>query len=135
MPETTAKTPAKPRHSVAPAEATAIAVAPPCVMVICGATGDLTRRKLIPALYNLAHAKHLSSNFAIVGFAFDKFTLEAYREELTKDIQQFAGAPIDRELWDWFLQRIYYIHGDFRDAAVYQQLKELVLQADREQHC
>jgi glucose-6-phosphate 1-dehydrogenase len=135
MPETTAKSAAKPRHGAAPAAVGAVGVAPPCVMVICGATGDLTRRKLIPALYNLAHAKHLPSNFAIVGFAFDKFTLEAYKEQLTKDIQEFAGEPVDRELWDWFLKRIYYIHGDFREPAVYQQLKELVLQADREHHC
>jgi glucose-6-phosphate 1-dehydrogenase len=135
MPDKIAKAPAKPKPTPAPVEQPAVAVAPPCVMVICGATGDLTRRKLIPALYNLAHAKHLSPNFAIVGFAFDKYTLEAYREELTKDIQQFAAEPIDKELWDWFLKRIYYVHGDFRDAAVYQQLKELIVQADREHHC
>src|SRR6202011_81998 len=65
----------------------AAAMAPPCVMVICGATGDLTRRKLIPALYNLAHAKHLSTNFAIVGFAWDDLTPEVYKEQLTKDLQ------------------------------------------------
>src|SRR5437763_1607505 len=101
MPDKTVKVPAKPKAHVEPAERPGVAVAPPCVMVICGATGDLTRRKLIPALYNLAHAKHLSSNFAIVGFAYDNYTTEAFRQELTKDIQTFCGEPIDAELWDW----------------------------------
>jgi glucose-6-phosphate 1-dehydrogenase len=136
MPDQTTKAPPKTafRPHSEPADRPAVAIAPPCVMVICGATGDLTRRKLIPALYNLAHAKHLSSNFAIVGFAFDNYTPEAYREHLTKDLQSFATEPLDPELWNWFLQRIYYIHGDFRDPAVYQQVKEVVLQADREHH-
>src|SRR5436305_3159371 len=110
-----------------PAERPAIAVAPPCVMVICGATGDLTRRKLIPALYNLAQQKHLSTNFAIVGFAYDKLTTEAYHEQLTKDLKTFCGETVDVALWNWFLKRIYYLSGDFRDAGAYQQLKELVV--------
>src|SRR3954468_4462350 len=104
MPE---KTPHPPSVEVAPGDRPAVVMSPPCVMVICGATGDLTRRKLIPALYNLAHSKHLSANFAIVGFAYDNFTTEAYRQELTKDLEAFAGEPIDAELWGWFLQRIY----------------------------
>ncbi len=111
------------------------AVAPPGVMVICGATGDLTRRKLIPALYNLARQKHLSPNFAVVGFAFDKLEPEAFRAELAKDLQTHAGEPIDPELWNWFHERIEFLQGDFRDPAAYQKLKELILKADQEHHC
>jgi glucose-6-phosphate 1-dehydrogenase len=103
-------------------------------MVICGATGDLTRRKLIPALYNLARAKHLSPNFAIVGMAREEYTTEVYRELLTKDIATFLGEPVDAALWDWFLKRIYYTYGDFRDPACYQQLKGLIAEADKAHH-
>src|SRR6516162_9207583 len=130
MPEKTTKAP--PRPPAEPAEHSAVSVAPPCVMVICGATGDLTRRKLIPALYNLAREKHLSPNFAIVGFAYDDLKPEVFREQLSKDIETFAGQAVDPELWDWFLKRIYYLHGDFRKAEHYQQLKELVEKADKE---
>jgi glucose-6-phosphate 1-dehydrogenase len=127
---------AKPAHQPAPgpAERSPIAVAPPCVMVICGATGDLTRRKLFPSLYNLARSKHLCANFAIIGFAFDKLSPEEYRAQLTKDMAEFAGEPIDKELWDWFLKRIYYLYGDFRDPTCYQKLSEIITQADREHH-
>jgi glucose-6-phosphate 1-dehydrogenase len=133
----TVKSPARStaKISTESAERPEVAVAPPCVMVICGATGDLTRRKLIPALYNLAHAKHLSSHFAIVGFAFDDYTPEAYREHLTKDLHEFAAEPLDQDLWKWFLDRISYVHGDFRDPAVYQQLRDTILQADKDHHC
>jgi glucose-6-phosphate 1-dehydrogenase len=126
--------PDKSPKAAKPDPTAAASATPPCVMVICGATGDLTRRKLIPALYNLARAKHLSPNFAIVGFAFEKFTTEVYRDQLTKDLQTFAGEPIDAELWAWFLKRIYYLQGDFRDPASYQKLNELVTQADRDNH-
>jgi glucose-6-phosphate 1-dehydrogenase len=131
------KTPQQPRSKAAPAELAepaAVGGDPPCLMVICGATGDLTRRKLIPALYNLAREKHLSHNFAIIGFAYDKQTVEAYRQQLTKDMETFAGTPLDAELWDWFLKRIYYLAGDFRDASVYEQLKELIAKTETEHH-
>jgi len=110
------------------------AVPQPCTIVIFGATGDLTHRKLIPALYNLAHEKHLSPNFAIVGFAREDYTPEFYREQLTKDLPEFLGEPLDADLWDWFLKRIYYLSGDFRDPACYQKLKEMIAKADAEHH-
>ena len=82
-------------------------------MVIFGASGDLTKRKLIPALCNLAQGKLLSPQFAVIGFSYDSLTSEAFREQLSKDIQEFAPEPVDRKLWDWFLERIYYVQGDF----------------------
>src|ERR1043166_1864705 len=131
VPGAPAKPPEPSKHAE-PADQPVVAVAPPCIMVICGATGDLTRRKLIPALYNLAREKHLSQNFAIVGFAFDDVTPEAIRDQLSKDMETFAGQPIDPELWQWFLKRIYYLRGDFRKPEHYQQLKELIEKADKE---
>jgi glucose-6-phosphate 1-dehydrogenase len=96
--------------------------AAPCVMVIFGATGDLTRRKLIPALYNLAARHLLAKEFAIVGCAFNSLTTDQFREHLTAGMREFVTEPLDEELWNWFLQRIYFISGDFQDAATYQQL-------------
>jgi glucose-6-phosphate 1-dehydrogenase len=61
--------------------------ASPCVMVIFGASGDLTKRKLIPALCNLGKDKLLSQQFAVIGFSYDSITTEAFRAQLSKDIK------------------------------------------------
>ena len=106
-----------------------------CVMVIFGATGDLTRRKLIPALYNLASGKLLSSEFAIVGCASNELTTDQFREQLNAEIRKFATREIDNELWNWFLQRIYFISGDFQDAKTYQRLRELIIKTDQTHGC
>jgi glucose-6-phosphate 1-dehydrogenase len=103
----------------------------PCVMVIFGASGDLTKRKLIPALYNLAQEGLLSQQFAIVGFAFDSFTTESFREHLNEDIKQFESHPLDPKLWQWLLDRIYYVQGDFKDSGAYQRLKDQIAQAEQ----
>ena len=95
----------------------------PCVMVIFGASGDLTKRKLIPALINLAQEGLLSQQFAIVGFAFDQMNTESFRALLSEEIKKFEDHPVDEKLWQWFLDRIYYVQGDFKDPAAYQRLK------------
>ena len=87
--------------------------ASPCVMVIFGATGDLTKRTLIPALYNLAQDDQLPKRFAIVGFAGNDQTAESFRKTLTEEIAKFAASPVDPKLWAWFNERIYYVKGDF----------------------
>jgi glucose-6-phosphate 1-dehydrogenase len=97
--------------------------ASPCVMVIFGASGDLTKRKLIPALCNLANGRLLSPQFAVIGFSYDSLTTEAFRAQLSKDLKEFAPEPVDNKLWDWFLERIYYVQGDFQDSAAYEKLK------------
>ncbi len=102
--------------------------AAPCVMVIFGATGDLTRRKLIPALYNLASRKLLSTDFAIIGCAFNSLTTEQFREQLTEGMNEFATEPVDTQLWKWFLERIYFVSGDFQTSATYEQLRDLLTQ-------
>src|ERR1700675_3871743 len=97
--------------------------ASPCVMVIFGASGDLTKRKLIPALCNLAKSHLLSPQFAVIGFSYDSITTEAFRWAPTKDVKEFATEPGDTKLWDWFLERIYYVQGDFQDSAAYEKLR------------
>src|SRR5712672_1220146 len=87
----------------------------PCVMVVFGASGDLTKRKLIPALYNLAKDNLLSPNFALVGFARNEFTTDEFRERLSEEIKLYATSNVDPELWKWFAERIYYMSGEFSD--------------------
>ncbi len=107
-------------------------VADPCVMVIFGFSGDLTRRKLIPALYNLASQGLLSREFAIVGLGRSAMSTDDARKKMTEDFKQFASGPIDSDLWDWFVRRIYYISGDFDNPDTYAQLKDTVAKADQE---
>jgi glucose-6-phosphate 1-dehydrogenase len=97
--------------------------ADPCVMVIFGAAGDLTGRKLLPALYNLAKAELLSREFAVVGVSHGAMSTEAFRQKVAEDIKHYAGGNADPDIIEWFLRRIYYIPGDFGDANIYQQLK------------
>ena len=82
-------------------------VGDPCVMVIFGASGDLTKRKLIPALYNLAREDLLSQEFAVVGLARSGMSSEAFREKLTGEMKDFATGPFDLDLWQRFVQRLY----------------------------
>jgi glucose-6-phosphate 1-dehydrogenase len=104
----------------------------PCVMVIFGATGDLTKRKLIPSLYNLASQKLLVKELAIVGFGIDNHTTDSFRDYINKDVKTFATGEVDPELWNFFLQHVYYVQGDFKDAAAYQRLNEMLQQVSKE---
>jgi len=105
--------------------------ADPCVMVIFGATGDLTKRKLLPALYNLEKAHLLSHDFAIVGMARRELSTEAFRRQLDEEIEKFATASIEPDLWGWLSQRIYYLSGDSQDVKAYQKLKDLLAQVSQ----
>src|ERR1700685_857006 len=87
--------------------------ADPCVMVIFGAGGDLTKRKLIPALCNLVAAKLLPEQFAVIGFSGNDYTTESFRAQLSEDIKQFASCEVTPELWKWFVERLHYVKGDF----------------------
>jgi glucose-6-phosphate 1-dehydrogenase len=107
-------------------------VADPCIMVIFGAAGDLTRRKLIPALYNLAKAELLSREFAILGIAHTPMSDDEFRKKLSEDIRNYAGSEIDSDIWEWFTQRLYYVKGDFEDQSIYSQLKATLEKLDQE---
>jgi glucose-6-phosphate 1-dehydrogenase len=107
-------------------------VGDPCVMVIFGASGDLTKRKLIPALYNLARDRLLSEEFAVVGFARSGMSNEAFRDKLTREMKEFATGPFDLDLWQRFVQRLYYLSGDIQDDNAFQQLQGQLAGIDRE---
>ena len=104
----------------------------PCIMVIFGAAGDLTRRKLLPALYNLARAQLLSREFAIVGVAHNAMSTEDFRKKLSDDIRHYAGSEIDTDVWEWFQRRIYYVTAEFDDKNLYPQLKTTLEKVDKD---
>ena len=108
-------------------------VADPCVMVIFGYSGDLTRRKLIPALYNLASQQLLSKEFAVIGVGRTPMSDEDARKKLTEDFKKFATGPIDAKLWDSFVARVHYLSGDFDNPATYDVLKNKLAEVDSAQ--
>ena len=99
--------------------------APPCVIVIFGASGDLTHRKLIPALFDLFRAGLLSKQFAVLGFSRSNLTNEDFRRTAHEGLQSYSpGAPISDETWAQFSACLHYTPGQFDDPASYQLLRE-----------
>src|SRR5205809_8097199 len=88
----------------------------PCSIVIFGASGDLTARKLIPAFYHLFKEKQMPADFRIIGFARREKTADSFRAELRQALDQFSRTkPVDDALWQQFSQRILYCQGDITD--------------------
>lgn len=101
--------------------------AEPCTVVIFGASGDLTSRKLIPALYHLTLEKLMPQPFRIVGFARREKNDEAWRTELREAMNKFSRTqPVQEDVWNAFAASIHYCQADMSDAAGYQRLKALV---------
>src|SRR4051812_39615160 len=101
----------------------------PCVMVLFGASGDLTKRKLVPALFNLVKAKLLPRNFAVVGVAFDDLSRDQFRDQVTGFL---PAEDRDSEDWKWFTERLFYQHGEFGDPATYSILTTQLAAEDKE---
>jgi len=101
------------------------------VIVIFGASGDLTQRKLVPALYNLSCAELLSPAVQVVGVAINDLTDTAFRDRLYRGIVEHGGIqPGLRGRWPRFAERICYLEGDFNDPDAYRQLGERLRQLD-----
>ncbi len=99
----------------------------PCTIVIFGASGDLTARKLIPAFYHLCKDKQMPSDFRIIGFARREKTDASWRDELRADLDQFSRTkPVDEQVWQTFARNLFYCRGDLTDAAAYKKLEELL---------
>jgi glucose-6-phosphate 1-dehydrogenase len=109
-------------------------VADRCIMVIFGASGDLTTRKLLPALYNLLRNKLLPQEFAIIGFAKDELSEDQFRQNARKALTEYAGAPDNCDLCNWLADRSYYIKGDFKNPADFVTLKDKIAELDAEKH-
>ena len=100
-----------------------------CVMVIFGASGDLAKRKLVPALYNLARDKLLSQQFAVVGLATRDYTTETFRVHLDEAMEAHEAGSTGSVLWAWLRQRLYYVSGSLEDPASYQKLQAKIGEA------
>ncbi|HET6372415.1 MAG TPA: glucose-6-phosphate dehydrogenase [Candidatus Polarisedimenticolia bacterium] len=111
--------------------------AEPCAMVIFGATGDLTRRKLVPALYNVARDRLLPSGFSVVGFARREWSHQQFRDEMLAGVNEHSrSGQVNKEIWDDFAQGISYVPGEFADADAYARLAAHLkgLESDRGTH-
>lgn len=107
--------------------------ADPCVIVIFGATGDLTSRKLFPALYNLAVDGQLPENFACIAFARRDKSDKEFRDEMYQGVSKFSrNKPIDEALWKKFEEKIFYHRSDFHEDEGYQGLKKRLGQFDQQ---
>jgi glucose-6-phosphate 1-dehydrogenase len=105
----------------------------PCTMVICGATGDLTERKLGPALYNLLLGGFLPPEFTVVGFARRQMTDDEFRDHLRDGVDRYSrNRPIKESIWDSFGQGIVYHQGDFDDPAAWHELRGVLDRIDRD---
>jgi glucose-6-phosphate 1-dehydrogenase len=105
----------------------------PCIMVIFGATGDLTRRKLIPALYNLALEQPLPAEFTVVGAARRPFSDEAFREQSLEAINAFSRRrPVNTAVWDTFSRGLFYAQTQLDDPEAYQELSRMLDRLDQE---
>jgi len=96
----------------------------PTTLVIFGASGDLTRRKLLPAIYNLSRRARLPAQFAVIGVARSQMDDEAFRTQFRDSLKEFAGVDAGAsELAQSLASRLYYLAGETDDAGVYQRLQ------------
>jgi glucose-6-phosphate 1-dehydrogenase len=99
----------------------------PCTIVIFGASGDLTIRKLVPALFHLHLEKQLPNPFRIIGFARREKTDASFREELKAGLLQFSRTKsVAPEVWDDFAANVFYCQGEFSDASAYLKLDAML---------
>ena len=115
----------------------AVAV-PPCAMVIFGAAGDLTKRLVTPALYNLVNAKRLPDKFQLVGVDLAAKTAEEWRKGLTDSMNElitqdgeFQADHIDQTAWRWLTDRMTYLQGDLTDPAAFGRIREHLAELDK----
>lgn len=106
--------------------------AEPCTFVIFGVTGDLTHRKLLPALYNLALDRLLPNGFSIVGFARRPYSDQQFIDEAQKSVAEFSRRkPLDPTVWNSMVRGMHYVEGDFADEKAYEKLATLLGELDR----
>ena len=107
----------------------------PCILVLFGASGDLTKRLLIPALYNLACDELLPERFAILGVGRTEWTTEFFREKLTEDIRSFqTRQKFDENVWNQFIKQMHYTYGPLEDLETYKKVSQFLETLGSELH-
>lgn len=102
----------------------------PTTVVIFGASGDLTQRKLIPALYNNYFKNRLPEGTKIVGFARSSYTDESFRERMRKGIQKYSPKTFDSGIWESFVSRLHYFQGDLSSAEEFERLQAYLIKLE-----
>jgi glucose-6-phosphate 1-dehydrogenase len=106
--------------------------APPCVLVIFGASGDLAKRKLIPAVYNLAASGFLPEEFAVLGVSRSELSADEFRRKMSEDLPSFETGTLDPQRVEWLTSRLSYLAGDFDQPETYERLRAALSAVDEQ---
>ena len=107
-------------------------IAGPSGLIIFGVTGDLSRKKLMPAVYDLANRGLLPPGFALVGFARRDWETQDFEKVVYEAVKQYARTPFDEDVWKQLAQGIRFVQGEFDDDAAFLKLKETIEELDRD---
>ena len=108
--------------------------ADPCVLVIFGGAGDLAKRLLVPALYNLRQARLLPDQFAVIGISRAEKDDETFRRDLGISLRKFGDCKVAQDDWNWLAPRISYLQGDFDNPATYKNLAQFLAAIEARYH-
>ena len=108
---------------------------PECTVVIFGANGDLTKRKLMPALYRLMYERRLAPGFAVIGVSRTAMTDDQFRETMRESAHKYLeDSPFDEDVWAGFCQGLSYMAGDINDPAFYARLAARLGEIEQARH-
>jgi glucose-6-phosphate 1-dehydrogenase len=108
---------------------------PPCAVVIFGASGDLSKRKLLPSLYRLFYEGRISQNFAIVGSSRTAMSDDQFRDRMKESVSRFLEeAPFDQDVWNSFAQCLFYVPGDLSVPSSYDDLRSKLDEVEQSHH-
>src|SRR5882762_4894773 len=108
-------------------------VAGPCVMVMFGVTGDLARKKLMPAVYDLANRGLLPPGFSLIGFARRDWEDEDFAQVVHDSVKEHARTPFREEVWQQLAKGMRFVQGEFVDDAAFEKLRETIEELDKAQ--
>jgi len=108
---------------------------PECALVIFGASGDLNKRKLMPALFRLAYDRRLSAGFAIIGVSRSPLSDDQFRERMCEAVKEFSeDTQFEPDVWQAFAQGLFYVPGDIGDPDMYQRLGQKLSEIEQSRH-
>src|SRR5690554_6597347 len=106
-------------------------IAGPSALVIFGVTGDLAKRKLLPAVYDLANRGLLPPGFAVIGFARRDWSHEQFAAQVHDSVRENARTRFDEDVWAQLAKGLRFVRGEFADAHAFDTLKDVLAELDR----
>ncbi len=105
---------------------------PPCAIVIFGASGDLSKRKLLPSLYRLFFERRISSSFAVIGSSRTPMSDDQFRDKMKESVSKFLEeAPFDEDVWTSFAQSLFYVAGDLNNPDSYDDIRKKLEEVEK----